>query len=102
MRLRNQQKATKTVVRSRLMELIAEINLELARNGGRRITLIDVARGTGMSYATVIALAQNRLKTMSFDMMARLIDYFNLSSFDRLFTYSELNIGDYEGRNDHE
>lgn len=85
MRLRKARKPVKTVVRPRLMELLAEHNLELARAGKRLVTLTDVARDTDVSYTTIVALAQNKVKTLSFDMMARLMDYFNLSSFDELF-----------------
>lgn len=90
MQRRKKRKPVKTSVRSRLMELLVEHNLELARNGKRLVTLSDVARGTDISYSAIVALAQRRVGALSFDTMARLMDYFNVSSFDKLLAREEL------------
>lgn len=81
------RKPTKSAVRPRLLELIAERNLELARAGKRLITLTDVARDTDISYTALSMFAHKKAKTMAFDSMARLMDYFSLESFDKLFAY---------------
>lgn len=81
------RKPINSTVRTRLLELITERNLEHARAGKRLITLSDVARETDISYTALSMFANNKAKTMAFDSMARLVDYFNLKSFDKLFTH---------------
>lgn len=102
MRLRKPRKPIQSAVRTRLIELVAERNLERARAGKRLITLTDISRETDVSFIALSTIAQNKAKTIAFDTMARLMGYFNLSSFDQLFAYIKPDTGVNEGKNNYE
>lgn len=81
------RKSPNTSIRTRLLELLAERNLTRVREGQPMLTLRDVAKETAISYTALFMFAHNKGKTISFDAMAALMAYFNLTSFDRLFTF---------------
>lgn len=100
--MRTKEQPAKTI-RPRLLELLAEKNLERARKCKPMLTLRDVAKATGISYTALFMFAHNKGKTISFDALAKLMEYFNLTSFDQFFAFiPNQAAGDEEGEDNEE
>lgn len=76
-----------TTIRPRVLELLAERNLERARECKPMLTLKEVAKATDISYTSLYLFAHNKSKTISLDAMAKLMEYFRITSFDQLFAF---------------
>lgn len=68
-------------MRSNLRILIAR----KAQDEQRRVTLRSVAADTGLSYYTILQIADSKLKEYPTDVLAKLCEYFNCEIGDLLY-----------------
>jgi transcriptional regulator with XRE-family HTH domain len=75
-------------VHSRLRILIAERNLERAREGLSALSVRQIAEGMDVDHTRLQRLV-NGGDTYKLEMMDKLMQFFQLTSFDQLFEYTE-------------
>ncbi len=72
--------------RNRINVLLARKNAELLENGQDPLSLAEVARKIGVKdESTLWRHATHKTKGLPYDLVDRLMDFFNLSSYDELF-----------------
>jgi putative transcriptional regulator len=60
------------MVRSRIKILLAERNLERARNGEKPVSVRGLADRTGLTHSALVKLVNNQSKMISFETMNKL------------------------------
>lgn len=72
------------MVRSRIKVLLAERNLERARNGEKPVSVRGLADRTGLTHSALVKLVNNQSKMISFETLNRLCKELNCNPGDLL------------------
>lgn len=81
------QEAARMPVKSRVRVLLAERNLERAKQGLPAISVRQIARETGLTHSALVALVNNQSVMVAYDTLDRLMRFFDLDSLDALLEY---------------
>ena len=66
-----------TVIKSDLKYFLTQQNAKRIRQGSKPLTLRKIAKDTGLSTSTLVALTTDRAKGIQFDTLSVLCQYFN-------------------------
>lgn len=72
------------VIKSDLEYFLTQYNAKRIRQGEKRLTLRQLARETGISTSTLVALTTGKAKGIQFDTLSTLCSYFNCLPSDLL------------------